>query len=147
MERRNFIKQCGVLGASCFGLSLLMEGCSSTHFVQGTVTNNNHLQINKSEFIVLKNDATTYRKYIIARFENSDYPVVVYRFSSTDFLALLLRCTHQGVELNVNGDMLTCSAHGSEFSNKGYVVQGPAEQKLKSFSVTNDEKNIYIQLA
>ncbi|MDO9001028.1 MAG: Rieske (2Fe-2S) protein [Bacteroidota bacterium] len=146
MERRNFIKQCGLLGASCLGLSLLFESCSSTHYIQG-IADNNRLQINKSDFILLKNDKTTFRKCIIAKLENSDYPIVVYRFSENNFSALLLRCTHQGNELNVNGDLLTCSAHGSEFSNKGDVIQGPAEQKLKSFPVTTDEKNIYIQLA
>lgn len=146
MERRNFIKRCGLLGASCLGLSMLVEGCSSTHYVQG-IANNNWLQINKSDFILLKNDKTTFRKYVIAKLENSDYPIVVYRFSENEFSALLLRCTHLGNELNVNGDLLTCSAHGSEFSNKGGIIQGPAEQKLKSFPVTNDEKNIYIQLA
>jgi len=134
MERRNFIKQCGLLGASCLGLSLLVESCGSTHYVQA-IASNNRLQINKSDFIILKKDKTIFRKYIIAKLENSDYPIVVYR------------CTHQGNELNVNGDLLTCSAHGSEFSNQGDVIQGPAEQKLKSFSVTTDEKNIYIQLA
>lgn len=145
MERRDFIKQCGILGVSCFGLSLLIEACGSTHYVQG-VTNNNRLQISKSDFVVLKNDKETYRKYLIAKAVNSEHPIVIYRFSENDFSALLLRCTHRGVELNVNGDLLTCSAHGSEFSNKGEVIQGPAEQKLKSFLVTADEKNIYIQL-
>lgn len=147
MERRDFIKQCGVLGVSCLGLSLLMEACASTHYVQGTMKDNQRLQISKTDFIVLKNNKTSYRKYVIAKLQNADHPIVVCRFSENDFSALLLRCTHRGVELNVNGDLLTCSAHGSEFSNKGDVLQGPADQKLKSFPVTADEKNIYIQLA
>lgn len=71
---------------------------------------------------------------------------MVYRFSETDFKALLLRCTHQSYELNVSGDLISCAAHGSEFTNKGDVVQGPAEQSLKSFPITIDENNIYIQL-
>ena len=146
MKRRNFIKQCGVLSVSCFGLSSLIESCTSTHHVQGIV-NNNRLQINKSDFVVLKNGKTNYRKYIVASLANSDYPIVVYRFSENDFSALLLRCTHQSFELNINGDLLTCSAHGSEFGNKGDVIKGPAEQKLKSFLVTSDATTLYIQLA
>lgn len=146
MERRNFIKQCGVLSISCLGLSLLTEGCTGTHYVQGTV-NNNRLQINRSDLIIVKENKTTFRKYIIVKFDGSDYPIILYRFSENNFSALLLRCTHQNNELNVNGDLLTCSAHGSEFSNKGEIVQGPAEQKLRSFPVTSDENNIYIQLS
>lgn len=145
MERKDFIKQCGVLGVACFGLSLLLEGCGSTHYVQG-ILNNQRLQINRSDFVVLKHGKTSYRKYIITKAAHPDYPIVIYRFSENDFSALLLRCTHRGVELNINGDLLTCAAHGSEFSNKGDVVQGPAEQQLKSFPVTADETNIYIQL-
>jgi Rieske Fe-S protein len=145
MERRNFIKQCGTVGFSCLGLSVLLNSCAGVHHVTG-VENNNSVQLSKSEFIVLKNDKTSFRKYIIMRVENSNFPIVIYRFSETDFKALLLRCTHQSNELNVNGDLITCSAHGSEFTNKGEVVQGPAEQSLKSFPITIDKNNIYLQL-
>lgn len=145
MERRNFIKQCGTLGFSCLGLAMVLDSCTSVHHV-AAVVNNNTIQLNKSEFIIKKDDKTTFRKYIIVRIENSNFPIVVYRFSETDFKALLLRCTHQANELNVNGDLISCSAHGSEFTNKGEVTQGPAEQSLKSFPVTIDEKNIYLQL-
>lgn len=146
MERRSFIKQCGILGGACIGIALIAESCSTTHYIQAK-TDNNRLPINKSDFARIKNGKTTYRKYIIVKFEGSDFPIVVYRFSETDFSALLLRCTHQGNELNVNGDLLTCTAHGSEFDHKGDVVQGPAEQKLKSFPVTIEEEKIYLHLA
>ncbi len=146
MERRNFIKQCGLLSASCVGLAMLVESCKSTHYVQATVLNQ-QIQINKSDFFHVKNDKEIFRKYIIVKYEQSNYPIIVYRFSPTDFSALLLRCTHQNNELNVNGDLLTCPAHGSEFGNKGEIVQGPAEQKLKSFPVITDSTTLYIQLS
>ena len=130
--------------------------------MQGIV-NNRRLQINKAEFSIEQKNhpvgevgKTRYRKYIIAKLppdsnnylgESANYPIVVYRFSETEFSALLLRCTHQGTELNVNGAIITCSAHGSEFGNKGEVLQGPADQRLKSLAITTDEKNIYLQLA
>lgn len=145
MERRGFIKQCGVFGASCFGLSVLLDSCTNVHHINAVQTNN-RLQINKSEFIIQKENETSFRKYLIVHIEKFDYPIVLYRFSDTDYKALLLSCTHQGNELNVNGDIITCAAHNSEFSNKGEVVQGPAEKPLKAFPVNTDEKNIYIQL-
>jgi len=145
MDRKEFLKVCGGSCLGLLGLSVLLDSCKSGQYVQGTVANN-LLQINKGDFVVLKNDKTTYRRSIITKPENFNYPIVVYRFSETQYSALLLSCTHQSSELTMNGDILTCSAHGSEFSNKGEVLQGPAEQKLKSFNVTTDDKNIYIQL-
>lgn len=145
MERRDFIKQCGVMGLSCIGISASLDSCTGGHHVTGVI-NNNTISVSRSEFIHTKGERAGLRKYIIVRAENVNYPIVVYRFSETDFKALLLRCTHQSYELNVSGDLISCSAHGSEFTNKGDVVQGPAEQALQSFPIKMDEKNIYIQL-
>lgn len=145
MERRNFIKQCGVLGLSCIGLSASLNSCNSVHHVTGVVSNNG-IRMSRSEFTQLKGGRSSFRKYIIMRVENLNFPIVIYRFSETDFKALLLRCTHQSYELNVNGDMISCSAHGSEFTNKGDVTLGPAEQSLQSFPISTDEFNIYIHL-
>jgi Rieske Fe-S protein len=57
-----------------------------------------------------------------------------------------MKCTHQGNELSASGDHLTCSAHGSEFNNKGMVAQGPAEKNLRAFKVTADADKIFIDL-
>jgi Rieske Fe-S protein len=70
----------------------------------------------------------------------------VYRFSETEYSAVLMKCTHQGSELQASGDHLHCPAHGSEFSNKGMVAQGPAEKNLRSFKVTADSQKIFIDL-
>ena len=145
MNRKDFIKTCG---AACMGLTgvLLLQNCKPAKQVQATLKNN-QLQIDKKEFVIASENKTSYRRSITTRPENSDYPIVIYRFSDTAYSALLLRCTHQSSELNLNGDIMTCSAHGSEFNNKGEVIQGPAEQKLQSFKVTSDEQTIYIHLS
>jgi len=145
MDRKQFLKTCGGSCLGLLGLSVLAE-CKPTRHVQGTLANN-QLQIEKKEFILVKNEKIKYRNSIITKPDNSDYPIVIYRFSETEYSALLLRCTHQSNELTMNGDILSCPAHGSEFNNKGEAIQGPAEQKLQSFKVTSDEKNIYIQLS
>ena len=118
-----------------------MQSCAPAKYVQVN-KENNQLKIARSEFF----KETQARKYIVVKAAELNFPLVVYRFSDTDYSALLLQCTHQGVELNVNGDILTCAAHNSEFSNKGAVVQGPAEQKLVSYKVSSDTENIYIHL-
>ena len=47
---RNFIKQCGVLGLSCLGISASLNSCTSVHHVTGEI-NNNTIRVSKSEFI------------------------------------------------------------------------------------------------
>lgn len=145
MNRKEFLKVCGGGCLGLIGISLLNQSCTGTHYVQSTVTNN-QLPVLKSEFTEIKKNKIDLRKYIVVKSDKLEHPIIVYRKSENSYEAYLLRCTHQGIELNVNGDILTCSAHGSEFSNKGEVIQGPADQKLKSFPVSSDEKNIYIQL-
>jgi nitrite reductase/ring-hydroxylating ferredoxin subunit len=146
MDRKDFLKVCGGACLGVIGIPLLLERCTSTHYVQAQVSGN-QLSILKDEFKMVRNEKTSFRKHIIIKTESLEYPIIVYRLKESEYKALLMRCTHQGVELNANGDILTCSAHGSEFSNKGEVIQGPADKKLKTFNVNEDEKNIYVQIA
>ena len=146
MDRKEFITFCGSSCLGLAGLSLFLESCASIHYVQGTVRNN-QLQLLRSDFVKLNDSESSYHSFVVVASKYLDYPIVVYRFSEMNYSALLLRCTHQGTELTVHGDLIMCSGHGSEFSNRGDVVQGPADQKLKSYPVTTDERNVYIQLA
>jgi Rieske Fe-S protein len=141
MNRKEFIKDCGYACAGMMLVSLGISSCAPAKYVQ-VENKNNILTVLKSEFV----EGTNTRKYIIVKTPNLDYPVIVYRFSDTSYQALLLKCTHQGSELNVNGDMLTCPAHGSEFGTKGEVLAGPADQPLTSFRVTLTDTTIQIHL-
>lgn len=145
MNRKEFISSCGFACMGVIGISIA-QACKPTKQVQGTVKDN-QLQLDKKEFEYLKGERILYRKSIVYKVENLQFPIVIYRFSDSEYSALLLRCTHQNNELNLNGDIMTCSAHGSEFGNRGEVIQGPAEQKLESFKITSDEKKIYIHFS
>lgn len=144
MNREEFLRlSCG----ACVSLacaSIFLGGCGGVHYVQG-IFDDNRLRLAKSDFTVSKGSATEFRRYVVTSSANLDYPIVVYRTSDSDFVALLLRCTHQGTELDVHGDLLVCPAHGSEFNNRGQVVNGPADQNLKSFPVTTDERYVYVR--
>ncbi len=142
MDRKEFIKVCGGSCLALIGLSLLNSGCSGTHYVQSTAANN-QLTIPKNEFIEIKKNK--FRNYIVVKATQLDFPIAVFK-SENKYQAILMRCTHQGNELSINGDILTCSAHGSEFNSKGEIIQGPADQQLKTFPVSEDETNIYLQL-
>ncbi|MBK9283034.1 MAG: Rieske (2Fe-2S) protein [Sphingobacteriaceae bacterium] len=146
MDRKEFIKTCGFACLGMVGITSILESCVSTKLINTTSTNN-LLTVARTEFIEVKKDKSKTRRHILVKTSELNFPIVVYRFSDSEFSALLLECSHQGSELNVNGDLLTCPAHGSEFSNKGEIIQGPADKILTSYIVSSDINNIYIHLA
>lgn len=146
MNRKEFLKTCGYTCLGILGIASILESCITAKLVQ-TTSKNNLLTVSRTEFIEVKKDKSKTRRHILVKTSELDFPIVVYRFSDSEFSAFLLRCTHQGSELNLNGDLLTCPAHGSEFSNKGEVIQGPADKVLTAYKVSSDTNNIYIHLA
>jgi nitrite reductase/ring-hydroxylating ferredoxin subunit len=142
MERKNFLKTCGFacLGGGVF-ISML-ESCGSTKIISGLISDSD-LVIPASSFFLKENK---FRKYIVVQNEKFQYPICIYRFSEQQYSALLMRCTHQGTELQVFGDKLECPAHGSEFNNKGTVQNGPASINLRTFPVTVQHGQIVVSL-
>lgn len=130
---------------SGFMIAPLFTACQSTNYVDGTLEPDG-LSISRSEFKYLKKDQEMFRKYIIVRHDKLEFPIYVYRFSDNEYSALYMKCTHQGNELQASGDYLHCSAHGSEFNNKGIVAQGPAEKNLRTFNVSTEGEKILINL-
>ncbi len=125
------------------GLSALLQSCTPSKYLQ-VAAEENTLKIPRKDLVSVKSHKPL--RNVMIKTPALGFPIVLYRFSETEFSALLLQCTHQSVELSVNGDLLSCSGHGSEFTNRGEIVQGPADQKLKSFPVTSDANNVYIKL-
>ncbi|RAV97876.1 QcrA and Rieske domain-containing protein [Pseudochryseolinea flava] len=146
MNRRQFTKTC----LSCISwatLAPLAAGCSATHYTSGTIETNG-ISIMKTEFDYMNNnDEVKTRSYVLVRNEAIEFPIYVYRFSDQEYSAVLMKCTHQGNELSAAGDHLTCSAHGSEFTARGTVAQGPAERNLRSFNVHVLADKIFIDLS
>jgi len=98
------------------------------------------------EFEFIKKEQVQFRTYVVVQNEQLQYPVCVYRMSSTDYTALWMRCTHQGTELQAFGDKLHCPAHGSEFNKKGGVENGPAANALRTFTVVVADGQLKISL-
>jgi nitrite reductase/ring-hydroxylating ferredoxin subunit len=142
MERKEFIRSCGY---ACLGGTLLgsiLAACKSASMISGSIVSSD-LIVPVASF--LKKDKT-WRQYVVVHNEQLDYPVCVYRLSADQYTALFMRCPHQGAELQVFGDKLQCPAHGSEFSNKGVVENGPADTNLRTFPVTIQNEQIKISL-
>jgi Rieske Fe-S protein len=142
MERKDFIKSCGFACLGGLFVSSILEGCGSSKVIAGTI---DHFDL-VVPLAVFQHNNKGYLKYVVVQHEQLKYPVCVYRFSETEYTALLMRCTHQGAELQVFGDRLECPAHGSQFSNTGKVENGPADTNLRTFPVTIIKNQIHISL-
>ncbi len=130
---------------ACVGggmLMALLEACGSTKQVEGTISQAD-LIVPVSSFA--KGNGG-FKKYVVVQHEKLKYPICVYRFNDKDYSALLMRCTHQGTELQVFGDKLECPAHGSGFSNRGVVQNGPADTNLRTFPIVLHQDQLYISL-
>lgn len=145
MNRRRFVHiTCSLCAGLPAGASLLL-GCQPLNYVTGSLTAEG-IALSPVEFLDPKTKGAYYRKYIIVRNDQLEFPICLYRLSENSYSALLMQCTHQGTELHAGGDRLYCPAHGSEFDQQGAVQQGPAENSLRKFPVVVEEKRILIQL-
>lgn len=65
--------------------------------------------------------------------------VLVVRVGNNEFRAVSSVCTHQGCTVNrFDGELLTCTCHGSQFSTNGSVARGPASSPLQAFATSYD---------
>ncbi len=146
MDRIEFIKTCGFACIGGTALTAILQSCTSTNYFAQTTLTNNQITINKSEFVIVEKNKTIERRYVLVNSGKHHYPVCIYKTSDGGYTALLMKCTHNGCELQPHGDYLVCPCHGSEFTNKGIVQNPPAEENLKTFQIKTDNENIYILL-
>ncbi len=145
MDRRKFIQASCTACLSATALAGLLASCKTTRYVTGKLGTDG-LLINTDEFKIAGKGSDSYRSFIIIRNEALQYPVCVYRFSDTEYSALWMRCTHQGSELQASGEFLQCPAHGSEFDSRGKITSGPADKDLRTFPVTVNKNELFIDL-
>ena len=146
MNRRKFISTSCLTCVSGAVLSNLLASCSSSHYVTGTLEPKG-VSVPISEFLYPKEDKRqAHREFIVVYHDQLEFPIYLYRINENEFSALLMKCTHQGSELNAGGDHLYCSSHGSEFDKQGNVMHGPAEKNLRSFPTSIQNGKIIIEL-
>jgi Rieske Fe-S protein len=145
MKRRDFLISSCTACVSVSALAGLLGSCKSAQFVNGRL-NKDGLLVEKDDFRIKGNNKNDYRLYIVVRHGELKFPVCIYRFSDTDYTAIWMQCAHQGAELQVAGSYLQCPAHGSEYNNRGHVTNGPAERDLRTFPVTVNDNQLFIDL-
>ena len=146
MERRKFIKTCCY---SAVGIPLsasFLQSCGAIYYATST-REKDRLTVAKSEFLRIKKEKQVARNYILLNIDEMGFPICIYKTDKVNYTASLLKCTHNGCELNVGGGIYTCPCHGSEFSTTGKVLEGPADRNLKTYKTETDHENIYIYLS
>lgn len=145
MDRRKFLRT-GCISCMSGGLILgILESCGSTKIAAGKISGSDMI-VPLSDFEIMKGDKKEFKKYLVVQNEILQYPICVYRFDENNYEALLMKCTHQGAELQVFGDKLQCPAHGSEFNDHGEVQSGPANTSLRKFPITIADNQLKISL-
>lgn len=146
MNRKSFLRVCG---AGCLGMTFLvasLESCGTTKRIYGDIVGSDML-VPLSAFAFAKKGGVEYRNSIIVQHEDLQDPICVFREKDgKSFTALLMRCTHQGAQLQLFGDKFACPAHGSEFDYHGQIQQGPAESNLRSFPTLIENQQLRISL-
>lgn len=145
MERRKFIAHCCQTAIGIPVAASLLASCGTMYYAQVT-TEADKLVVAKTEFTTLKRGKQASHKFVLLKTPQTSFPICLYHFEGDRYVASLLQCTHRGCELNVGGGIYTCPCHGSEFSTEGKLLEGPADQDLKTFIVKTDHEHIYIYL-
>jgi cytochrome b6-f complex iron-sulfur subunit len=146
MRRKDFIKRLGYLVTALPASSFLLSSCAGLYYASFTVEEG-MWRISKSEFKQIKGGKQIERDFVVIQSDSMQYPIGIFRTPKLDYIASLMQCTHRGCELNIGGGIYNCPCHGSEFDRLGRVLQGPAEENLKSFSITTDNDHIYVHVS
>lgn len=146
MNRKDFLKTCGVALVGLPFASTILSSCQSIYYATSKIVDN-RIVVPLSEFEIIKKKGKAYRDFVMVRTSNQDFPICLYKTADNHYVASLMKCTHRGCELNVGGGIYSCPCHGSEFNTNGNVLEGPADEDLKTFKTYIENENIYIQLS
>jgi cytochrome b6-f complex iron-sulfur subunit len=146
MTRKAFLKFLGISCLGGIGLSTIIESCGSINYFAKSTIHENIIQIPLSEFIYFEKEKQLFRKFVLIKPSQINFPICVFRISEKEYSAVLMECTHNSCELHNQGDFLSCPCHGSEFNSKGIVQNPPAEQNLKTYKTIINNEQINVEL-
>jgi len=145
MIRRKFITTSCISCMSGGLIMALLEGCNTPKIITGNIVDADMI-VPLADFEIKKGKSKKFEKQLVVQNDILQYPICVFRFDENNYEALLMKCTHQGTELQVFGEKLQCPAHGSEFNDHGKVQNGPANTSLRTFPVTIADNQLKISL-
>lgn len=142
MERAEFLSKLGLgFAAVCAGCTIASCGSKSSDPAPGGVTvggappppakgSGNLFTLDLGSQITNVGDSVVSNGVIVVRLAAGN--------SAASFTAVQVACTHQGTAIAYNEaqQRFICPAHGSEFSNSGAVLVGPAALPLHEYNIS-----------
>lgn len=79
---------------------------------------------------------------------DGDLRLVILRRPDGELVALSMECTHWGCDVDWDKAKahFECPCHGSLFDATGAVLEGPADEPLRAYPVTETESSCVVQL-
>ena len=139
MRRREFVRRLPVMttGLVAGASTLSLPACAGTRYVVPLI---------RPGALIVPMAALGESGEVFLQALEMDRPVYVRRDASGQIVALLASCTHRGCQPERVGDRLLCPCHGSEFSLSGVVLEGPAQDPLTRYRVTEEGDDLIVWL-
>jgi len=118
----------------------LVSGCGPSYSV---VSGFEHQGMVTVDFTELSDASKQPYDIVIVRPKSLTYPIYVFH-NDKGYTAFAGVCTHKGCELQLEGEILACPCHGSEFGFNGSILSGPATEDLKQLTVKYLEHGLMI---
>lgn len=141
MDRRTFLHHGCLACLASLTAPLWLSACSTARAITGTLEGDD-LVVPVSAFTA---SGGAPKAVIVATHPQLKQPIAVFR-EDAGYRAVLMRCTHRGVELHLTGSELECPAHGSRFDAHGTVLHGPASIPLRVLPATERDGRVLISL-
>ena len=135
MTRRDFSRNAGLTLLSATGLMTLSTlSCSDDDSPTSPGGSTGGLTININDHAALGQVGG------VKAFSYEGTPIYVFRTGENSFRALSRLCTHQSCEVDweASSKKLICPCHGSEFSDTGAALKGPATRALPEYTTAFD---------
>jgi Rieske Fe-S protein len=138
MRRRDFVRRLPVVttGLALGAGALPAAGCAGAPYLVPRVT--------PQGLVVSSSSVPDGSGVFLSAGSGAERPLFLHRTRTGSVEAVLASCTHQGCQPEPLGDRLVCPCHGSEFTFGGAVLQGPAEEPLRRFTVRESGGEIAI---
>jgi cytochrome b6-f complex iron-sulfur subunit len=133
MKRRDALQRIILASGTVLVIPAALLSCSEEEDVDpGGNNGNNDLQINmdESDYSALKNEGG----FVVTS------GIIIANSDGDNYLAVSSICTHNActVGYSAQNNNFPCPCHGSVFNANGSVVNGPATQPLKKYTVTRE---------
>lgn len=134
--RRDFIRRLPVMTAGLAGAVTTLSACAGTRYLAPT-PGPDGLSV---DLATLGQDSEAFLQT-----PDMERPIYLRRNEEGAWTAVLASCTHRGCQPEPVADRLVCPCHGSEFSLTGEVLQGPADQALPRYDVTQEGDKLLVR--